>query len=101
MTASRARSASAPCPVSRRPGPRSRRGPPTEKRGELGEGGVSDLAAGRSAQRPRLTDREWREVVVMHVALRGLIGEAVDLLRVAHRAQLFNSLRMGRSEGEE
>ena len=35
MTASSARSASAPCPISRRPGPRSGRASPTENGGKL------------------------------------------------------------------
>src|ERR1700694_5193863 len=62
---------------------------------------MSDLAPARSAQRSRLTDRERRKVVVVHVPLGGLVGETVDLLRVAHRAQGRDRQRLGLSTCEQ
>ena len=74
MTGTRARSARAPWPISRRPGPR---------------------------MRPRLADGEGREVVVVHEALAVLRRERVEPLLLAHRAQGGDGEHLRLAAGEE
>src|SRR5439155_5402505 len=71
------------------------------KQRALREGSVADLAAAWTAQRPRLADRKWREVVVMHVALELVGRKAVQLLLVRHRAQSRDGQRLRLATGEE
>ena len=57
------------------------------QQGALGEGAVPDLAAAGAAHGARLADGVGREVVVVHIALRLVRGERVELLRHVHAAE--------------
>ena len=62
---------------------------------------MTDLTPPGRAQRPRLADAEWREVVVVHETLEFLEAEAVQLLLVADRPEGHDAQRLRLTAREE
>ena len=62
---------------------------------------MADLAAAGAAQRPRLADRERREVVVVHVALELRRRQRVEALAVGQRAERRDRHDLGAAAAEQ
>src|SRR5205814_1032404 len=67
----------------------------------LRECAVTDVAALRAAQHSRLTHRERREVVVVHVPPLALEREVVDPLTLLRRAERAEAEDLRLTAGEE
>jgi hypothetical protein len=67
----------------------------------LGEGAVTDVAAGRRAEPPDLPDRERREVVVQHEVSVRLALQRLDLLLVRLGAERGRDQGLRLAAGEE
>ena len=70
------------------------------QQGALGKSAVADLAAARAAGRTRLAHGIGREIIVVHIPLRGLQGNVVHDLRVPQAGQRDSRQHLRLTAGE-
>ena len=71
------------------------------KQRPLGEGAVTDVAAAGAAQAPHFTDAEWREVVMVDVALAIFRADRIEPLLLGGRAKRHDGDDLRLTTGED